>query len=119
MHAGSPLVLVRDYDFDLNGNPLGAVVDAQDRLTAFQGQWDARPALVKGHGAETLFLSSLGEKITTHHMTKMCRGYILKADIATSGSPAPAISGATARPRPCWRPAWACATCKSSSGTPI
>jgi integrase/recombinase XerD len=29
-------------------------------------QWDARPRLVKGHDDETLFLSSLGEKITTH-----------------------------------------------------
>ena len=31
-------------------------------------------------------LGNLGEKITSRHMTKMCRDYILKADIGKSGS---------------------------------
>ena len=45
-----------------------------------------RPRLVKGHGGETYFLSSLGEKITIHHMTKIFRDYIIKADIGKFGS---------------------------------
>lgn len=64
------------------------IVPIGDRALAWveKDQWDARPQLVKGRDDDTLFLSSPGEKITTHHMTKMCRDYILKADIGNSGS---------------------------------
>jgi integrase/recombinase XerD len=64
------------------------IVPIGDRALAWveKYQWDARPQLAKGQDDGTLFLSGLGEKITSAHMTKMCRDYILKADIGKTGS---------------------------------
>ncbi|HEX9640933.1 MAG TPA: tyrosine-type recombinase/integrase, partial [Candidatus Krumholzibacteria bacterium] len=64
------------------------IVPIGDRALAWvqKYQWDARPSLVKGHDDHTLFLTAIGEKFTSAHMTKLCRGYILQADLGKSGS---------------------------------